>query len=70
MKATTTRRAILVGAASLSAFALPTIAATAPVLPAPAASPDADLIELGERYEKLFLDYMNATLQWAPGSIR
>jgi len=66
MKTITSRRAILVGAASLSAFALPTIAATAPVLSAPAASPDADLIELGERYEKLFLDYMNATLQWAP----
>jgi hypothetical protein len=66
MKTTTSRRAILVGAASLSALALPTIAATAPVLPAPAASPDADLIELGERYEKLFLDYMNATFQWAP----
>jgi Spy/CpxP family protein refolding chaperone len=66
MKTTTSRRAIIVGAASLSALALPTIAATAPVLPAPAASPDADLIELGERYEKLFLEYMDATFEWAP----
>jgi len=66
VKSKPSRRAILVGAASLSAFALPAIAATAPALPAPAASPDADLIELGERYEKLFLDYMNATIEWAP----
>jgi hypothetical protein len=66
MKTTTSRRAILVGAASLSALALPTIAATTPALPALAASPDAKLIALGERYEKLFRDYMNSTFQWAP----
>src|SRR5665647_3650608 len=54
---TTTRRAVLAGAATLSALAFPALAA---------ATTDADLIALGRRYEKLLLKYLDARLQWAP----
>jgi hypothetical protein len=62
MTTTTTRRAILAGAAMLPALAIPAIAAALPAV----APNDTDLIELGARYEKLFLDYTNSIFQWAP----
>jgi hypothetical protein len=64
MTITTSRRAILAGAAILPALAVPSAFA----LPAIAQNADADgkLIALGERFEKLLLEYTDATFQWAP----
>jgi hypothetical protein len=60
------RRAVMAGGAAVSALAIIPAAAIAAGSTAVAEANDADLIALGRRYEKLLLDYMNATLQWAP----
>jgi hypothetical protein len=56
MNIKTSRRAVLAGAA-----ALPTLA-----IPAMAGYPDAKLIALGERFERLYLEYIDVMFQWAP----
>ena len=54
------RRAMLRAAATL-----PAIVVTSPLI-AIAAPGDAELIALGERFQRLFLENIGATLQWAP----
>jgi len=59
MTVTTSRRAVLAGAASLPALALPAVATPHNY------SADAELIELGDRFEALLASHMNATFEWA-----
>ena len=60
MSKTTSRRAVLAGAAALAAVVLPTDAR---------AGDDAELIRLGERFEKLLLQAVEADLAWRPLSM-